>query len=107
VGEHWSPIHTGQDLHINVVRDTDGVVIATWSTVVDSTGDIATSFLAAIEAETAYTLDFYADHNSDGDCDPVPTDHVWHQPFGVLTGVSEVRVDHDGSRLDSAGCGSF
>jgi len=106
-GSDWETVHLGETMYLNVVRDSDASVVDTTSAVIDKTGEIHAVFPALLEAGEAYTLDFYADRNGNGACDPVPTDHVWHEPQGTPTGPSSWRADHIGSTQDSAGCNSF
>ena len=65
------------------------------------------SFAGVLEAGEAYTLDYYADHDGDGECTTFPTDHMWHQSIGTATGHMSGTIDHSGGTIDEAGCDSF
>ena len=84
----------GRVLSVDILTAVDGDVI-----------DV--TFTGVLVAGEAYTLDFYADHNGDTLCTGFPDDHVWHQPFGKVTGDTTQPIDHEGSTIDSAGCDSF
>jgi len=81
--------------------------VATDSAVVDSTGIIEMTFTGILDPTETYTLDYFADHNGDGECTSYPDDHVWHQSIGTPTGDTAGTIDHEGSTIDNAGCDSF
>ena len=106
-GSDWETVHLGEDVYVNLVKDSDSSVVDTYTTVVDATGVFTTTFVGVLEHGEDYTLDFYADRNNNGACDPVPTDHVWHESKGTATADLIVTATHDGATQDSAGCNSF
>ncbi|GEM_PF-3363002 len=107
-GSSWQRFHHEEDFYLNVVRDHDGVVVATDHQFLS--GDTVSLFFPALLQDgVAYTLDYFADHNLDGVCSasPSPTDHVWHQSIGVASGPMTVLVHHEGETIDHTGCESF
>jgi len=106
-GEDWEFVHNGEDFYLNVVRDSDYEVVATDSAVIDSSGTVSMSFTGILDTSESYTLDYYADHDSDGICSPYPADHVWHDALAAFTGDTSATIDHSGSTIDSDGCDSF
>jgi hypothetical protein len=97
--------HAGQSMSVRVIKDSDGTVVAEGSEVIAPTGAFSFSFSGIFEANQAYHLDFYADQNSSGSCDPPPEDHTWRESLGVVTGHVMYHWEHNGSFVNV--CASF
>jgi hypothetical protein len=106
-GSSWYPIHSAETVFLNVVKDSDGTVVATGSHFVDETGEISFSFPEILLPEESYWLDYFGDHNFNGTCEPLPADHVWHKFIGTPTGNTSETAPHQPSTLNDEGCASF
>ncbi len=105
-GSAYSGIHKGQDVYLNVVRERDSAIVGA-----DIHANIGDAFKMVfpniLEAGESYRIDWFADHNYNGTCEPYPDDHVWSRSIGKPAGDQSERADHSGATLNDAGCDSF
>lgn len=66
--------HLGQDLYLYVRNMDDEDIVDSLVVQVDN-ADFSVDFDSVASGD--YNLDFYADHNTNGDYDSPPTDHAW------------------------------
>jgi hypothetical protein len=53
-----------------------------------------------LELGESYFIDFYADHNGNGEYNPPPTDHAWRLELNDVTGDSELNFVHNTNFTD-------
>ena len=85
--------HLGEDFQFKVYDKNSFVEIQTINTVitdVDFTLDVF-----GIKNGRSYNIDFYADHNKNGQYDPPPTDHAWRLVLNDVMGDTTLYFDHN------------
>jgi hypothetical protein len=86
--------HAGQHLSVVVVQEADDTVVADGSLTIAADGSFSFSWSAILEAGESYHLDFFADYNGNGACDPPPEDHSWQESLGTITGPITYSWQH-------------
>jgi len=92
--------HVGQYLSVVVVRQGAESVVESGSQVVATDGTFSFSWDGLLEGNESYHLDFYADHNGNGTCDPPPVDHTWRESLGPVTGPVTLNWQHTANFVD-------
>ena len=89
--------HVGQNLHLAVVDKNSGMEVQRVSTVatVDFMVDVY-----GIENGMSYNVDFFADHNRNGNYDVPPTDHAWRLELNDVMGDTTLMFQHNTSFTD-------
>jgi hypothetical protein len=98
--------HAGGLVVVAVTKADSGDVVArkTFSPVpADGALDVAWNGL--LEQGVAYNVDYFADANMNGMCDPPPSDHVWRFPLAAVVADNSVAVEHNSDWKDY--CPSF
>jgi hypothetical protein len=95
--------HEEQTISV-VVRDGATEVAADQGVV--SNGTVSFSFADILEAQTTYTVDFFADIDGDGLCDAPPDDHAWSESIGPVSEDLTLDWTHD-MDFSMVACGSF
>jgi len=102
-GSGFGP-HEGQTLSMALVRtDTEAVVARDSATVTGGAFSFAWSGL--LLDGVGYRLDYYADLNGNGQCDPPSNDHAWRVDLGTVTADVAEQVAHNTNFTDV--CASF
>ena len=89
--------HVGQTLWLRVVNKDSGEEIARKS------ATIAVAFsmeLSVLELNHSYNVDFFADHNKDGDYDDPSTDHAWRLELNDVMGDTTLNFQHNTNFTD-------
>ncbi len=68
----------GRTLSIAVVRTDTGTIVASDSATIQN-GTFTFQFSALLDPGIGYEIDYYADVNNDGRCEPPPTDQAWQR----------------------------
>jgi hypothetical protein len=92
--------HIGQRLSVVVVREADDSVVADGSQNIGDDGSFSFSWSGLLEGGRSYHLDFYADHNGNGTCDPPPSDHAWQVYLGTVSGPVTYDWQHTADFVD-------
>lgn len=88
--------HNDQELQVAIVRKNTGAVVRTDQTVIRD-GAFAFSFPGILQRGEAYFVDYFADLNNNGSCDPPQTDHTWRVKIPTVDGdVDFVDTHHMG-----------
>jgi len=91
--------HMGQPLTLYVKDQSTGQYVDT----VTLESIVATDFTLqsfAIQPGSSYYLDFYADHNQNGEYDTPPTDHAWRISLNNVEGDTAVTFNHNTNFTD-------
>ena len=97
--------HDGQTLWVAVVReDLDAISAADSSTIL--AGAFHFSFADLLQEQVAYHVDYYADVDDNGRCEPPPTDHVWRALIPPVTNDVSLGESDSPAYVPQA-CASF
>ncbi|HOX46176.1 MAG TPA: hypothetical protein PK668_21410 [Myxococcota bacterium] len=83
--------HEGEELHVALVHT--GVGVLAREVVVVQAGAFELSFPGLLEADQDYSVDFYADENENGECEPTD-DHVYRLTLSGVDGDELLETDH-------------
>jgi len=97
--------HAGQMLRVLVIRDSNGAIEDNRMTTVAGDGTFSFTFADNLLGGESYTIDFYADHNGNGQCDSPPTDHSWRETIPAVSGDVTIDFQHNTDFTDV--CDSF
>jgi hypothetical protein len=97
--------HARQGLSVAVIKASDVSVVVSDTQTIGSDGSFRFSWAGILEGGQSYRLDFFADHNGNGRCDPPPTDHSWQASLGTVTGPVSYDFQHNGGFTEV--CASF
>ncbi len=89
--------HVGQTLWLRVVNKDSGEEI------VRKSATVAVAFsmeLTGLELHHSYNVDFFADHNKDGDYDEPSTDHAWRLELNDVMGDTTLNFQHNTNFTD-------
>ncbi|MFH2005878.1 MAG: hypothetical protein ABI333_04735 [bacterium] len=103
-GASYDP-HEGQQLFVAVVDVAAGTIVAAEQATVTG-GSFDFTWIDLLEKGRDYRLDFFADLNQDGDCNPAPEDHVWSTSISAASGDQDVEVTHN-TDFSPAACSTF
>jgi hypothetical protein len=92
--------HAEQGLYVVVIKDDDGRRVERGHEVIAADGSFSFSWSGILEGSESYHLDFFADHNGNGRCDPPPTDHTWQESLGTVTGTVSHHFNHHANFVD-------
>ena len=89
--------HVGQNLHLAVIDKNSGMELQRVSTVatVDFMVDVY-----GIENGMSYNIDFFADHNRNGNYDVPPADHAWRLELNDVMGDTTLNFQHNTNFTD-------
>ncbi len=89
--------HVGQNLQLAVIEKTSGMEIQRVSVTaaVDFMVDVY-----GIENGMSYNVDFFADHNKNGDYDAPPADHAWRMELNDVMGDTMLNFSHNTNFTD-------
>jgi hypothetical protein len=88
--------HAGQTLWVAIVKDSSGgETIEIDQTTVPADGQVAFEWPRILEDGEDYHIDFYADHNENGQCDAPPADHAWRISLDEVRGPAERDFQHN------------
>ncbi len=91
--------HMGQQLTLYVKDQSNGQYVDT----VSLASIVATDFTLqsfAIQPGSSYYLDFFADHNGNGEYDAPPTDHAWRISLNNIAGDTVIIFTHNTNFTD-------
>jgi hypothetical protein len=98
--------HAGQTLWVAIVKDSSGgETIQIDQVTVPADGAVAFSWDRILDDGEDYFIDFYADHNGNGQCDAPPADHAWRIAIDDVRGPLDRDFQHDTNFTEV--CGSF
>lgn len=91
--------HIGQKLTLYLRDQSDGNYLDTLviESIPGSDFDVS-EFV--VEPGSSYYVDFYADHNGNGEYDAPPVDHAWRISVGPVNGDTEIDFTHNTSFTD-------
>ena len=89
--------HVGQNLHLTVIDKNSGMELQRVSVV--ATVDFIVEVFG-IENGKTYNVDFFADHNKDGDYDDPSTDHAWRLELNDVMGDTTLNFQHNTNFTD-------
>jgi len=92
--------HVGQDFYLRVVDTLDGMEVGRASMMLD-VADFEVE-IAGIMAGQSYHVDFWADHNQNGQYDPPGTDHAWRITLDSVLGDTTITFTHNTDFTDIA-----
>ncbi len=95
----------GKTMWIAVVRTDTGTIVASDSATVQN-GTFAFLFSALLDQGVAYEVDYYADVNGDGRCEPPPADQPWRRDVPPPTASVSLDLTFDTS-YDAQACSVF
>jgi hypothetical protein len=98
-------IHEGTKIEIVVTRSSDGAAVAHGGYDKQEGDTLSFSWDGLLEVGQAYTVDYYADVNGDGRCNPPADDHVWRRDIPAVTSDVALTTAHDSIWVDV--CASF
>ena len=98
-------IHEGQSVEGALVDLADGSVAARSGATVAG-GSFALLWPGVLRAGRDYRVDYYADLNGSGACNPPPTDHGWTVAVPAFTDDVTLNVSHS-TTFHPAVCDSF
>jgi hypothetical protein len=85
--------HVGQKLEMRIVRNDNGEEINRTS--IEIPGPDFVLSIPQIEMDHDYNVDFYTDHNGNGEYDAPPADHAWRLTFNSTTGNFVENFSHN------------
>ncbi|MEE9431563.1 MAG: T9SS type A sorting domain-containing protein [Melioribacteraceae bacterium] len=91
--------HIGQTIEMRIVRQDNGEEVGR-TKINSSAGPDFILSVPNIEMDHDYNVDFYADHNSNGQYDAPPTDHAWRITFSSTTGNFVQNFTHNPNFTD-------
>jgi plastocyanin len=89
--------HVGQNLHLAVIDKSSGMEIQRIN-VIAAADFIVT--VSGIELGKSYNVDFFADHNKNGQYDTPPADHAWRLELNNVKGDTALNFQHNTSFTD-------
>lgn len=89
--------HLGQNLWLSVIDKETGIPLDTVVTTVQAEFMIT---IIGIVAGKSYDIDFYADHNKNGNYDKPPTDHAWRIKLENVKSDTTLMFTHNTSFTD-------
>jgi len=89
--------HVGQNLWLSVIDKQSGISIDTVQTTVQAEFMIT---VAGIVTGKSYDIDFFADHNKNGNYDKPPMDHAWRIKLENVQGDTTLMFMHNTSFTD-------
>jgi hypothetical protein len=89
--------HVGQNLWLSVIDKQSGISIDTVQTTVQVEFMIT---VAGIVTGKSYDIDFFADHNKNGNYDKPPMDHAWRIKLENVQGDTTLMFMHNTSFTD-------
>jgi plastocyanin len=89
--------HVGQNLHLAVTDKNSGMEIERVSVVASVDFMVQVS---GIELGKSYNIDFFADHNGNGQYDAPPADHAWRLELNSVMGDTTLVFQHNTSFTD-------
>ena len=98
-------VHQNQRIEVVVTRAKDGKVIAHAGTPKQEGDGFSFTWDGLLEQNEVYTLDYYADNNNNGACNPPADDHVWRENIPAVTADVAISVKHTSNWVDV--CSSF
>jgi hypothetical protein len=117
-GTNYLP-HVGQLFGMSLVDSRGGVVATKTIASIAGSGAYTFSFPNSLVAGATYTIESFADENTNGKCDATPTDHGWHiagtsidsnwtgqTGLGSVSGDVTVATVHD-TNFVGASCATF
>lgn len=85
--------HLGQNLYLRVVDTLDKMEVARTTMMVDSAD--FTVKVGGLMPGQSYNVDFWADHNNNGQYDPPATDHAWRIALDSVMGDTTITFTHN------------
>lgn len=89
--------HVGQNLWLGVIEKSSGQELYTTTVTVENDFEIE---IFGIENGKSYNIDFYSDHNQNGEYDAPPTDHAWRMELNNVEGDTALNFTHNTSFTD-------
>lgn len=86
--------HLGQKFELRIYRGDNQEELGR-ATIDEIPGEDFSVSIPQIETEHNYVVDFYADHNGNGEYDAPPTDHAWRLNFNSSTGNFVQNFTHN------------
>ncbi len=87
--------HIGQVFHVIVIDNDDDSEVVKDSIIVPNDGMFSFMWEDILEDGGDYRIDYFADHNDNGQCDPTPDDHAWRYEIGTVSGDVVYDYQHD------------
>lgn len=84
--------HVGQEIYFALIDAASGEVIDRESEIVSESFTVE---LTKTRSESAYRVDFFSDHNSNGHYDAPPADHAWRLEFESSAGDDTLDFVHN------------
>jgi len=103
-GTSYAP-HEGQQLFVAVVDVATGTIVAAEQATVTG-GSFDFTWIDLLAWGKDYRIDFFADLNEDGDCNPAPEDHVWSTSIAAVSSNQDVEETHN-TDFSSTACDTF
>lgn len=91
--------HVGQMLKLYVVDEMDGMTKDTVAVGSISTADFNIQSFSLLKGHS-YKINFFADHNGNGNYDAPPTDHAWQLMLQNVTGDTTLNFAHNTNFTD-------
>lgn len=92
--------HVGQSLYVAVIRESGDSRVAEGSQTIADDGSFSFSWSGLLEEGQSYHVDFFADYNDNGTCDPPPLDHAWRESLGTISGPVTLNWQHTADFVD-------
>ena len=89
--------HVGQNLHLSVTDKSSGLEIQRVSVIASADFEVS---VTGIELGKSYTVDFFADHNKNGQYDAPPADHAWRMELNNVMGDTTLMFQHNTNFTD-------
>ena len=97
--------HAGQVFQVIVIDNDDDSEVVKDSIIVPDDGNFSFMWDGILEDGGDYRIDYFADHNENGECDAPPDDHAWRYVIGEATEDVVFDFQHDTNFTDV--CASF
>jgi hypothetical protein len=84
--------HVGQNLVFRIVEKNSGIEIFNTQTTVSAEFSVLSY---GLENGKSYHIDFYSDHNNNGNYDAPPADHAWRVALNNVSGDTIINFTHN------------